>query len=314
MGRQDLNRDPFFESMHLQWFGDPPPDPAPGEPAPGPDPQPPAGPELKASPWLAQAPDKYKKDPKFLKDLLQGERAVKSWGDVLDRMYSGEQLAAQHQAAAADLQAKLTAEQARAAELMKAGGQAPAPAPAEFKPEDYAKVAPGKLPGFMSEPAFEAYSKDLSAYLVNAAEEIRAAAMELKVSPAVAQRMVDLFAKRHVEAFKAGIEGQEEQRQKALDRLKREWKGDFAANEDLAARAIRTLGGAELAQEIAAAGFADHPLMIRIFCNIGKVIGEGHMVPGRPAPSPAGAPGMSDRERQKAASNAKRYPTMRGGI
>ncbi len=292
-----------LDHVHLQWFGDPPPDPAPGEPAPGPDPQPPAGPEPLSADgtFLAQAPDKYKRDQAKLKDLLP----LKSWGAVLDRLYASESQLEEHRTKATELEARLTAEQARAAELEKAGG---APAPKELKLEDY-KLALPKLPAFMStDPAFSAYSKDLTAYLEHTAGEIKALMHAAQVPPATAQKVVELFCQKHYEAMQASVEDTQQRRAKALDRLKAEWKGDFAANEDLAARAIRTLGGNELAQEIAAAGFADHPLMIRIFCNIGKVIGEGHMVPGRPAPSPQGVPGASDRERQQAASARRRYP------
>jgi hypothetical protein len=307
-----------LDHVHLNWFGDPPPDPAavaaaeggePGEGQPAGSGEP--GP-LSAAPWLSQASDKYKRSEAFLQALLRGPKAVKSWTEVLDRMFAGEQQAAAHQATLTDLQAKLTAEQARAAELDKGGQPAPAP---KFEAKDYEKIGPGKLPAWMEHPAWSAYSKDLSAYLGSAAEEIRAAALELKVAPTVAQRMVDLFAKRHVEAFKAGIEGQQELRQKSLERLKREWKGDFVANEELARRALATFGGNEMAEEVAASGFGDNPLMIRIFCNIGKLIGEGQMVPGRPAPSPEGAPaGMSDREAAAAASHKKRYPSMGKGV
>ncbi len=303
MERQNLT-EPF--DLHLQWFGDPPPDPAPGEPASGPDSQPAPEPKPLSAEgtWLSQASDKYKRDPKVLQDLLQGERACKSWSDVLGRMYAGEELAAQHQAKLSELQAQLEA----ATSAGKDGGQAPAPAPAEFKPEDYAKVAPGKLPGFMSEPAFEAYSKDLSAYLVNAAEEIRAAAAELKVSPAVAQRMVDLFAKRHVEAFRAAVEDEHQRREAGLKALKESWRGDFEKNSEIARRALASFGGPALATEISARGYGNDPAMLKIFHGIGLAIGEGQLVPGRPAPSPAGAPGASARERQQAASARRRYP------
>ena len=298
MERQDLNRDPPFECMHLQWFGDAPP-PAgdagkPGEgepgPAPAPAPQPALEPELKADgTWAAQLPDRLKRDPKVLQDLLgkDSPRRCENLGAVLDRMYAGEQQLAELQA--------------------KAAGQAPEP-----KLEDYKLKLP-PVPPFMQDPAFAQHNENLGAYLEDASKEIKVLAHELKLPPSVAQRMLELFAKRQTEAFRVGMNDQLQRREKAVAALKAEWKGDFAANEELAKRALRTFGGVELAHEIAAEGFADSPAMLRIFRNIGKLIGEGQMVPGRPAPSPEGAPGTSDREAQKQAGYRKRYPSMKQG-
>ena len=141
----------------------------------------------------------------------------------------------------------------------------------------------------MQDPAFRAHNENLGAYLQEASEEIKTLAVELKLAPSVAQRVVELFARRQTEAFRVGMNDQLQRREKAVAALKAEWKGEFAANEELAKRALRTFGGVELAHEIAAAGFADHPAMVRIFCNIGKATGEGHLVPGRPGPSPEGS-------------------------
>lgn len=274
---QNLKRNALFEGMALQWFaeGDAAAAGAAGEPEEG-EPRP----ELTAAPWLAQAPDRYKKSSEFLKDLLQGDRAVKSWGDVLDRMYAGEKLAGEHQATLTDLQAKLAA-----AELGKDGG----PAPAEYKPEDYQKVAPGKLPAFMDEPDFRAYSKELTVYLADATEEIKKVAQELKVSPAVAQRFADLFVARHVSAFEAGQRDYARQRETGLKALKEAWKGDFAAREDVARRAIATFGGMDLVKMLALRGLENDAVVVRTFERIGASIGEGHLVPGRAGLSPEGA-------------------------
>jgi hypothetical protein len=122
--------------------------------------------------------------------------------------------------------------------------------------------------------------------------------------------MLELFATRQTEAFRVGMTDTFTRREKAVDALKKEWGGNFAVNEELARRALTTFGGVELAQEIAAAGFADHPLMIRIWSNIGKLIGEGQLVPGTHRPSPEGAPSTSDREAQQQAGYRKRYKSM----
>jgi len=294
----------MFQHVHLQWFGDPPPAAGdgvkPGEAKPGEGT--PAGtgesePLTADGKWAAQLPDRFKKNPEKLKDLLRH----KNLGEVVDRLYAAEGQASQQQAAAAGLQAKLTATEARAAELEKGAGQPP-----ELKLEDYAKVSVPKLPTFMSQPAFEAYTEDLGAYLKATGEEIKALAHELKLPVSAAQSVLNLFAQKHLEAFKAGLDEQASRRTKGLEILKAEWKGDFTANEELAKRAIRTFGSGDVAAQVAYAGYANDPMMIKLWARVGAALGEGHLVPGRPGPSPEGARGApSDPER--AASLRKRY-------
>ena len=296
---QDLKRNLFFEGMHLQWFGDAPPPagdagkPGEGEPGPAPAPAPQSAlePELKADgTWAAQLPDRLKRDPKVLQDLLgkDSPRRCENLGAVLDRMYAAE--------------TSLTELQAKAA------GQAP-----EFKLEDYSKLKLPPVPEFMRDPAFRAHNENLGAYLQDASEAIKTLAVELKLAPSVAQRMLELFATRQTEAFRVGMTDTFTRREKAVAALKAEWKGDFAANEELAKRALRTFGGVELAHEIAAEGFADSPAMVKIFCNIGKATGEGHLVPGRPGPSPEGAvSGSGEKARPDLKKRYGRSPELFG--
>ena len=309
---QDLKRNLFFEGMHLQWFaegdaaaagaGGEAGEPEGGEPAGSGEPGP-----LTAAPWLSQASDKYKRDEHFLADLLKGPKAVKSWSEVLDRMYDSEREAGEHQAAATDLQAKLSAEQARAAELEK-GGQ-----PAAYKPEDYAKVAPGKLPAFMQEPDFVAYSKELSVYLADATEEIKKVAHELQLPVSAAQRFADLFVARHVAAFETGQREYARQREVGLKALKEAWKGDFEARQEVARRAIATFGGMQLVKLLALRGLENDAVVVHAFEKIGSSIGEGHLVPGRAGPSPEGAvSGSGEKARPDLKKRYGRSPELFG--
>jgi hypothetical protein len=102
-------------------------------------------------------------------------------------------------------------------------------------------------------------------------------------------------------------------REKAVAALKAEWKGDFAANEDLAKRALRTFGGVPLAHQIAVEGFADSPTMLKIFRNIGAAMGEGHLVPGRPGLSPDSAvSGSGEKARPDLKKRYGRSPELFG--
>jgi len=138
-------------------------------------------------------------------------------------------------------------------------------------PDKYDVQIP-ELPAVMKAPLYREVGEQLSAYLEHAAGELKVLAHELQLPNTAAQKVVNHFATKFIEAFITAEEHRLEQREKALDALKAEWKDDFAANWELAKRTIISYGGMDLVAEIAAAGFADNPLMVRIFCNIGKAL------------------------------------------
>jgi hypothetical protein len=264
-----------FENIDIQWFADPPAPPPPGTPPepnpPGPPATPPPEADLSADgTFLAQAPDKYKKDQKLLKDLLKH----KNWGEVLDRLYAGEQKVA-------DLQAKVPGEQ--------------------LKPEDYEFDEP-KFPDFFADEKMKATRDNLAPYLKASQEDMRTVAKELGLSKDAAKRLAVRDVERIFAQFKAAQDDYAKQREKGLTALKEEWKGDFAAHEELARRAITTFDKEKILDALAAEGAENHPGVIKIFYEIGKAIGEGHLVPGKPGPT---APSPED---QKKTAMKKRYP------
>lgn len=150
--------------------------------------------------------------------------------------------------------------------------------PAEKKAPDFPQtldkydIRLPAVPAFMRDPQYRQVVEDMGWYLANAAIELKVLAHEFHLSNTAAQKIVNHFVEKFTEAFRVGEEYRLEQRAKTLAVLKKEWKGDFAANEELARRAISRFGGVEMAQEIAEAGFADHPSMIKIFYGIGKAM------------------------------------------
>jgi len=315
MERQNL-MGPF--DLHLQWFGDPPPAPPPAGPAPTPPVTPPAAPptppepELKADgTFFAQASDKYKRDPKYLKDILGGEKPLKSWDAVLDRMYAAE-------TRETELQAKLVL--------------------APQKPEEYV-FDELKFPEHLAGDPFAKHREQLGTYLKAKDEDLRAMALKAGLSKDAAKVVSGFFREAVFAQFKAAQDEDAKQRESGLTALKAEWKGDFAAQEDLARRAILTFGGEALAAEIAGGpggGLENSPNLIKAFNKIGKAIGEGQLVPGKPgraaptkeqaeaermkkrydkSPELTGAPAAGPVVDQVALDRlAKRYPTQAAGM
>jgi hypothetical protein len=267
-----------FKNVHLQWFADPPTPPPAGTPPqptppvpPTPPAPPPPEPELSADgTFLAQAPDKYKKDQKFLKDLLKH----KSWGDVLDRLYTGEQQIA-------ELQAKV------------------APAPTKLEEYQFDEL---KFPEYLANDELKTFRENMGIYLKAKDDELRALALKAGLSKEEAKLMNGFFRESMFATVKETQDGQSKQREAGLKTLKENWKGDFEANEDLAHRAVLTFGKEQLVARMAALGLENDPVLIQTFCEIGKAIGEGHLVPGKPKPA---APSPED---QKKAAMKQRYP------
>lgn len=238
-------------------------------------------------PWMAQLPDRFKADERLA--------AFDSFGELAE---SWESL------------------QARVLELEEAQGEQPeqpegAPEiPAT--PEDYQVEVP-RAPAFMSQPHYLQMRTGLKAYLEGTAGEIREIAHELKLPNAVAQRIVELFAAKHYEAVRASVEHQKDLQAKGLEILKKDWRGDFESNQELARRAVATFGGPEIVKELAGGGFANNPGLIKLFANIGRAIGEDTLVParGRPTAETAGSSGSAGPD---LAALKKRYPSMAKGV
>jgi hypothetical protein len=282
MERQNL-MGPF--DLHLQWFGDPPVPPVappaapPAGPAPtppaGPPPPPPPDPELKADgTFFAQASDKYKRDPKFLKDILGGEKPLKSWDGVLDRMYAAE-------ARSTELQAKL--------------------APAPTKPEEY-EFEELKFPDHLAGDEHKDLRDNLAAYMKAQDDALRALALKGGLGKDAAKLMSGFIRESIFAQQKASADQYASEREAGLKALKESWKGDYAAREDIANRAILTFGKDKLVAKLAKRGLENDPEIIEAFYTMGNAIGEGHLVPGKAGPA------QPTPQEKKAAALKSRYP------
>lgn len=276
----------MFKHVHLQWFADPPAaasaPPAVVPPAPTPPAVvPPAPePELKADgTFLAQAPDKYKKDSKFLKDLLKH----KSWGDVLDRLYTGEQQLT-------ELQAKLAA------------------APQKLEEYVFDEL---KFPEHLAGDVFAKHREQLGAYLKAKDEDLRALALKAGLSKDAAKVVSGFFREAIFATSKATQDDYAKQRETGLTALKAEWKGDFAAHEELAKRAILTFGKDKLVARLAELNLENEPQILQTFYEIGKAIGEGHLVPGKPG---VAQPAPEQKRREELKKRYNKSPELTGEV
>ncbi len=298
MERQDL-MGPF--DLHLQWFGE---EGAGGEGAAGgegegggkpagegagaggnPAEKPPAKPEpeLKADgTFFAQASDKFKKDPKILKDILGGEKPLKSWDGVLERMYSAE---------------------TRAKELE--GKVAPAPT----KPEEY-EFEELKFPDHLAGDEHKDLRDNLSAYIKAQDDVLRVDGIKDGLSKDAVKRESNRMRERVFAQQKASADQYASEREAGLKALKEAWKGDFEARQDIANRAILTFGKDKLVAKLAKRGLENDPEIIETFYEIGTKIGEGHLVPGKPGPA------QPTPQEKKAVAMKNRYknsPELTGG-
>jgi hypothetical protein len=233
--------------------------------------------------FLAQLPDRHKKDQKILKDLLQGEHPAKSWGDVLDRMYAAE-------ARSTELQAKLAA--------------------APQKPEEYV-FDELKFPDHLSGDAFAKHREQLGAYFKAKDEDLRALALKAGLSKDNAKVVSGFFREAIFATTKASQDDYAKQRETSLTALKAEWKGDFAAHEELAKRAILTFGKDKLVARMAELGMENEPALIQTFYEIGKAIGEGHLVPGKPG---VAQPAPEQKRREDLKRRYNKSPELTGEV
>lgn len=265
MEDNDLHLNPF-EQVHLQWFadGDPAPDPGPD---PGPDPvadpkpadvAPPAKPPVKPpkmddapkppgkqkydGTFLAQAPDKYKKDPKYVDDLLKH----KGWGDILDRMYAAEEKA---------------------------------PVKPPESPDEY-EFAVAEFPEHLQGDNNKQYREEITAYFGEVTKAIRALAHKNGWSKESAAETQALFVAQVFEQAKAAMDASEKAKKDGTEVLTKDWKGDFGPNMEVAGRAVRTFFDPEFIAMAEENGISNDPRWIKGFYNISKAIGEDTLVPG----------------------------------
>lgn len=86
--------------------------------------------------------------------------------------------------------------------------------------------------------------------------------------------------------MKSMQEARSAQREQALEQLRGEWKGnEFDVNVQLAQRAVKTFGSEDLVKYLNESGEGDNPMLIKLFANIGKQLGEDQAFGGRSSQS-----------------------------
>jgi len=230
--------------------------------------------------WVAQAPDRYKKDEAKLDDLLKH----KNIGEVLDRMYAAEEQAEQ---------------------FSRAGSEPGEEPVIPDSPDGYELQAP-ELPEFMQAPEFESYLKDYGVFAKDAQSEIKELAHELQLSPAAVQRVSDYLHGKFFQAMEAAIEENRKAKEAGDLALKKDWKGQYDPNMEMCRRMISTFDpDGEFSAEIEAeGGLANQPGIMKFVFRVSKVMSEDILVPGSTAPQ---EPTKQD---SKISKLIDRYPSM----
>jgi len=97
------------------------------------------------------------------------------------------------------------------------------------------------------------------------------------------------------DAFTKAEEMRDKQRDDAIAQLTQEYGGEepFKAQVELGRRAAEKIGGKEFQQFLEKSGWGNIPIMVKVFAEIGKLIGNDQYVPGE---GPGGGPGRSPAE------------------
>lgn len=219
---------------------------------------------VKGGAWRAQLPDDLKEDKAFTKFEKLGDLG-KEYLNLLGKSANSIQLPGDN-----------TTDEERATFFNKLGRPE--------NPGGYGLVKP-ELPEDM--PYNEALEK-----------EFREEAHKLGLSD---QQAKGLFSWYHQNMTKANAEFsaiRERNHKEAMETMQKEWGNKFDENIELGRRAVNTFGGDELKQVLDESGLGDHPVMVKVFFNIAKKVGDDKLISG--APPKGDKTGLLD----------KIYPTM----
>lgn len=119
--------------------------------------------------------------------------------------------------------------------------------------------------------------------------EFQAAAKEMNLSQAGAQRLIDMATKNSESLMKKASDAQN----KAWTDARTGWKAElasdpeiggakFAESKALAGKAVAKFGSPRLIAEVFNSGWGDHPELFKVFVKIGKSLGEDTAVEGAP--------------------------------
>lgn len=131
------------------------------------------------------------------------------------------------------------------------------------KPEEYGIGRPADLPKGME------WDDSLSTDFTKAAHEAG-------LTKGQAEKLVTWYGKTIASSTQAGLTTMEE----AETELRASWGGAYEKNVGIANRALRTLGGQDLAAKIVASGLGNDPAFIRLFAKIGHEMAESGAIAG----------------------------------
>lgn len=116
-----------------------------------------------------------------------------------------------------------------------------------------------------------------------ALEAFKTLARELDLPPEAAQKLVDLERSLAESSTEKEENARQEILQRWADRTKEMFGPHYAREVDVALRAADAFGGPELRSLLEATGLGNHPVMVKTFNQIGKLMSEDECVGGKAA-------------------------------
>lgn len=115
------------------------------------------------------------------------------------------------------------------------------------------------------------------------AQAFKTLARELDLPPEAAQKLVDLERSLAESSAEREENARQEILQRWADKTKEMFGPQYAREIDVALRAADAFGGPELRSLLEATGLGNHPVMVKTFNQIGRLMGEDECVSGRAA-------------------------------
>lgn len=111
-------------------------------------------------------------------------------------------------------------------------------------------------------------------------DEFKNLAREINLSPQNAQRLIDLESRAAQLAGRNGDAARQEILQSWADKTKALFGPGYEKEIDVALRAADAFGGAELRDLLEATGLGNHPVVVKTFNQIGRLMGEDEFIGG----------------------------------
>ena len=113
-------------------------------------------------------------------------------------------------------------------------------------------------------------------------KDFRQKAFSTGLTQGQAQEMHNWFNQQQISAYKELLQSQETAKQESLKALRKDWGGDFEKNLGHMTRAVKQFGGQDSVELLNSTGLSNHPVIVKMFANIGKAIAEDHLIDGNP--------------------------------